>query len=370
MRSLPVLSLALFLLFSLFGATNARETLAQDAPPATASGQLVQFVESSEFDVSIPRGDGPATMDITVRNLSDAEQAVAFCFLEPTPTATCADSPVSFAIEGNDSIAPHTVATLHLSVTQTGKPEDLSGFLVTTVSGQVQDIRPVTLTHEGFVVSALHVLAVGLLFAVIFTFARKTSLHGARKRPIVDNPSFKGWATAVTVATGIGAPLLKEFLGGRSTLLPGREFAILGIFFALMIFIAPLIYGLNTKPADSNTLVAGENTTTPPIMGTWGLFWVSIALSVWAFTGTAITIGLYIADAWDAGALSFANTLILAGACLVVVVILALHSWQQIDQICSEEPLSIAQITMSGVTDIQTMRVIIQPQVRRRFSGL
>jgi hypothetical protein len=368
MRSIPALVLAL--LVTLLGANAFQDTLAQDAPPVAAPGELIELVASAELDVTIPQGDDPATTDVTIRNLTATDQVFAFCFLEASPAATCAESPVTIAIDGDGILAPLSVATIRLTITETGDATDRSGFLVATIDGQAQVVRPMTMTHETFAVAAWNILAAALLVALVFTFARKISMHGSRKRPLVDNPSLKGWATAVTVATGVGAPLLTGFLGGESTLLPGREFAILGILFALMIFIAPLIYGLNRKPADSNTLVAGESATTPPIMGIWRLFWVSIALSVWAFTGTALTVGLFIADAWDAGTLSFPNTLILAGACLAMFAILALHSWRQIDHITTEEPLSTTQLVLSGVTDIQSIRVIVQPHIRHRFSGL
>lgn len=367
MRPIPARFLA-FALLILTGAYANQPTLAQDTPPLPASGEIVQFVESSELGVTLPRGDDPATVEIAVRNLTATEQTVAFCFLEGT--ATCANSPVTIATDGEEAIAPPGITTFRLSISATGVETDRSGFLVTLIDGQVQDIRPMTIAHESLAVAAWHILAAGLLAAIVFTFARKTSLHGSRKRPIVDNPSFKGWATSVTVAAGIGTLFLNEFPGGSSTLPPGNEFAILGILFALMIFIAPLIYGLNTKPADSNALVAGESITTPAVTGMWRLFWVVIALSVWAFTGTALIVGLSIADAWDAGTLSFPSTIILAVACLTVFAILALHSWRQIDRITSEEPLSTTQLVLSGVTDIQSVRIIVQPHVRHRFSGL
>ncbi len=369
MRSNP-LPFLLLVLLGLFGGLAVHDTTAQDASPATTPGASIEFVESSGLDLTIPQGDTPATVDITLRNLSSTQQTVTFCFLERTPNATCADSPVTVDAGDDGVLAPNSVSTVRLTITQAGRQIDLSGYLVATIDGQAQAIRPITLTHETFTVAVWHILAASLLVAVVFTASRKVSLHGARKRPIVDNPSLKGWATAVTVATGIGAPLLKELLGGESTILPGGEFAILGVLFALMIFIAPMIYGMTTNPADSNTLVAGESTTTPPIMGTWRLFWLSIALSVWAFTGTALTVALFIADAWDAGTLSFPNAIILAGACLAVFAILAFHAWRQIDHITSEEPLSTAQLVLNGVTDIQSVRVIVQPHVRHRFSGL
>lgn len=369
MRLKPLFLLSLILL-GLFGALAIRDTPAQDVPPATTPVPLIEFVEPADLDVTIPKGNDSATVEVTVRNLTATDQTVAFCFLERAATATCADSPVTIDAGDDGTIAPYSISTVRLTITTTGPDTDRSGFLVSTIDGQTQAIRPMTTTHETFTVAAWHILAVGLLVAVVFTFTRKLSLHGARKRPLVDNPSLKGWATAVTVVTGIGAPIVKEFLGGSSTLLPGGEFAILGILFALMIFIAPLIYGLNTSPADSNTLVAGESATTPPIMGTWNLFWLSIALSVWAFTGAALTVGLSIADAWDAGTLSFPNALILAIACLAVFAILAFHSWRQIDHITCEEPLSTTQLVLSGVTDLQSVRVIVQPHARHRFSGL
>ncbi len=332
-----------FVLISLllFGITHFIVVIGQGY--ARTATPALRFKDSSELTVSLSataQTSYQGSAGVIVENTSASDVSGIRFTLVMTDEKGIVTTSLSLADPEDTMISSYSEKPFVLTLTLTAKPSAKKGFLL--VEGKTDDgtklgagSRAVSLSTpktDPPQISSLSDFIVAVVTLVVsFIVIVPVSLASKEKREALDSTKLPGpltldfgksWATNMAIATTITTQLSSAFLSDNSRIISKAGITGLGIFFALLIVFAPIIYNSTLKVPPEKK----EPETTATVF-VWTAF-----LTLWGALGELALAVILLYDAWTQKAFSNLMAILFLILLVVVIIFLLIYTCKSIKQ--------------------------------------
>jgi hypothetical protein len=336
----------------------------QSAPGAPPPGPLITYVDAQPLLADL-NNDGAVIVRILVRNVGLEMGRPKFCTFYKE-SAECVNNVE--IVEHSDSLAAQQVAQIVLHISGIRPP--FSGYLemlTCTTDEKIvgRSFRQLKVSAPFFPTIAWVPIGVGLLAGILlFIYSALAFWRAAPPIPLsakMGSPTWdfsRSWASNITIAGSLLSVMLTASTWSElSQYVSKIGYALLNVFFVLLILAAPFVFNLVREPVVSN--VAGTDGSKIQYQGYVWCFLVASGITVWAVTGQMITLIILVDEFSIPGLNSFGPVRLIETIILLLTLGLVIYGamtvfWTARGQEIAQRP-PVAQTY--GATDVREVPV-------------